>query len=186
MFNSNNKERLKIKVNQSKPKKNVLGIVHIGADHAGFYLKEALVNYLRKLKYEVVDHGAHVYDEFDDYPDFVAPVGKAVSDQPNSVKGIVIGGSGQGEAMVANQFPNVRAVVFYGNKVFQNSDIIKLSRQHNDANVLSLGARFLTTGEAKQAVKTWLTTPFSGEYKHIRRIKKVEKILREVRLKKNF
>ncbi|OHA46009.1 MAG: ribose-5-phosphate isomerase [Candidatus Taylorbacteria bacterium RIFOXYD2_FULL_36_9] len=164
----------------------MVGVVHIGADHAGFYLKEALTDYLRKLNYEVVDHGAHLYDEFDDYPDFVAPVGKAVSDHPEGVKGIVIGGSGQGEAMVANQFPGVRAVVFYGNKIFQNSDIIKLSRQHNDANVLSLGARFLTTSEAKEAVKVWLTTVFSGEYKHIRRIKKIEKILREVRLKKNF
>jgi ribose 5-phosphate isomerase B len=180
------KEKIKVKVNVPKSKKKTSGLVHIGADHAGFYLKEAIVNYLRKLNYEVVDHGAHVYDEFDDYPDFIAPVGKAVSDAPNIVKGIVIGGSGQGEAMVANQFPNVRAVVFYGNKIFQNSDIIKLSRQHNDANVLSLGARFLTTSEAKQAVITWLSTPFSADYKHIRRIKKIEKILREVRLKKNF
>jgi ribose 5-phosphate isomerase B len=179
------KEKIKVKVNQIKPKKKV-GIIHIGADHAGFYLKEALVNYLRKLNYEVIDHGAHIYDEFDDYPDFIAPVGRAISDQPNGAKGIVIGGSGQGEAMVANQFPSVRAVVFYGNKIFQNSNIIKLSRQHNDANVLSLGARFLTTGEAKSAVKTWLETSFSGDYKHIRRIKKIEKILREVRLKKNF
>jgi ribose 5-phosphate isomerase B len=167
----------------SKTKKE---IVHIGADHAGYYLKEALVDYLKKLHYEVVDHGAHFFDEYDDYPDFVGPVGKAVSDRPSVVKGIVIGGSGQGEAMVANQFPGVRAVVFYGNKFLKGSDIIKLSREHNDANVLSLGARFLTTGEAKRAVKTWLTTPFSGEYKHLRRIKKIEKVLREVRLKKNF
>jgi ribose 5-phosphate isomerase B len=175
---------MKLKVNS--PKKEKAGVIHIGADHAGFYLKEALVSYLKKLNYQVVDHGAHFYDEFDDYPDFVAPVGKAVSDRPNSVKGIVVGGSGQGEAMVANQFPNVRAVVFYGNKIFQNSDIIKLSRQHNDANVLSLGARFLTTREAKNAVKTWLTTAFLGDYKYVRRIKKTEKVLREIRLKKNF
>jgi len=175
---------IKLKVNSPKQKK--VGIVHIGSDHAGFELKEALVSYLQKLNYEVVDHGAHFYDEFDDYPDFVAPVGKAVSERPNTVKGIVIGGSGQGEAMVANQFPNVRAVVFYGDKIFQGSSIIKLSRQHNDANVLSLGARFLTTGEAKDAVRTWLTTPFLGDYKYVRRIKKTEKILREVRLRKGF
>jgi len=176
----------KIKVLAKQVKKKSAGIVHIGADHAGFSLKESLVDYLKKLNYEVIDHGAHLYDEFDDYPDFVAPVGQAVSDRPNIVKGIVIGGSGQGEAMVANQFPNVRAVVFYGNKIFQGSNIIKLSREHNDANVLSLGARFLTTSEAKDAVKTWLTTPFSGEYKHIRRIKKIEKVLRDVRLRKHF
>jgi ribose 5-phosphate isomerase B len=169
-----------------KAKKKSLGTVHLGADHAGFYLKEALASYLQKLGYEVIDHGAHLYDKFDDYPDFVAPVGRAVSDSPHQLRGIVVGGSGQGEAMVANQFPNVRAVVFYGNKIFQGSDIIKLSRQHNDANVLALGARFLTNGEAKDAVRVWLQTPFSGEYKHIRRIKKIEKILREVRLKKNF
>jgi ribose 5-phosphate isomerase B len=175
---------MKLNINTSKKEKK--GIIHIGSDHAGFELKEALVNYLNKLNYEVVDHGAHFYDEYDNYPDFVAPVGRAVSDHPNGVKGIVIGGSGQGEAMVSNQFPNVRAVVFYGNKIFQNSDIIKLSRQHNDANILALGARFLTTSEAKNAVKKWLTTPFSGEYKYIRRIKKIEKILREVRLRKNF
>jgi len=175
---------MKLKVNT--PKKEKEGIVHIGADHAGFSLKEALVAYLKKLDYEVVDHGAYLYDEFDDFPDFVAPVGQAVSDRPNTVKGIVIGGSGQGEAMAANQFPNVRAVVFYGDKMFQGSSIIKLSRQHNDANVLSLGARFLTTSEAKKAVKEWLDTPFSGGYQYIRRIKKVEKILREVRLGKHF
>lgn len=178
------KEILKNKIGSFKKDKKE--VIHIGADHAGYELKEILVGYLQKLDYEVVDHGAHFYDEYDDYPDFVGPVGMAVSDNPSVVKGIVIGGSGQGEAMVANQFPNVRAIVFYGNKIFQNSSIIKLSREHNDANVLSLGARFLTTGEAKSAVKTWLATPFSGEYKHIRRIKKMEKILREVRLKKNF
>jgi ribose 5-phosphate isomerase B len=177
---------MKLKVNTPKKEKTSAGIVHIGADHAGYELKEVLVNYLTKLNYEVVDHGAQVYDKFDDYPDFTGPVGKAVSEQPNTVKGIVIGGSGQGEAMVANQFPNVRAVVFYGNKIFQGADIIQLSRKHNDANVLSLGARFLSNAEAKSAVKEWLTTPFSGEYKHIRRIKKIEKVLREVRLKKNF
>jgi ribose 5-phosphate isomerase B len=182
----NLKTKVKLKVNEGRPKKNMAGVVHIGADHAGFSMKEALVTYLSKLNYEVVDHGAHFYDEFDDFPDFVAPVGKAVSDRPNTVKGIVIGGTGQGEAMAANQFPNVRAVVFYGNKIFQNSDIIKLSRQHNDANVLALGARFLTTGEAKDAVRVWLNTSFLGDYKYVRRIKKIEKILREVRLKKNF
>jgi ribose 5-phosphate isomerase B len=167
-------------------KKEKKEVVHIGADHAGYELKEVLVVYLQKLGYEVVDHGAHLYDEYDDYPDFIAPVGKAVSDHPRGVRGIVIGGSGQGEAMVANQFPNVRAVVFYGDKIFQGSSIIKLSRQHNNANVLSLGARFMTVREAKDAVRVWLKTPFSGEYKHIRRIKKMEKILREIRLKKNF
>jgi ribose 5-phosphate isomerase B len=180
------KNTMKLKVNAPKIKKTSAGIIHVGADHAGFYLKEALVTYLEKLNYEVIDHGANHFDEFDDYPDFVVPVAKAVSERPHNVKGIIIGGSGQGEAMAANQFPNVRATVFYGNKVFGGSDIIKLSRQHNDANVLSLGARFVSTGEAKRAVKTWLNTPFSEDYKYIRRIKKIEKILREIRLKDHF
>ena len=109
-----------------------------------------------------------------------------MSERPHSVKGIIIGGSGQGEAMAANQFPEVRATVFYGDKVFRGTSIIKLSRLHNDANILSLGARFISTGEAKSAVKTWLTTPFSEDYKYIRRIKKIEKILREIRLKDHF
>jgi ribose 5-phosphate isomerase B len=177
---------MKLKVNAPKIKKTSAGIIHIGADHAGFYLKEALVIYLRKLNYEVIDHGADRFDEFDDYPDFVIPVAKAVSERPNNVKGIIIGGSGQGEAMAANQFPNVRATVFYGNKMFQGTDIIKLSRQHNDANVLALGARFISASEARSAVKTWLNTKFSEDYKYIRRIKKIEKILREIRLKNHF
>lgn len=177
---------MKLKVNSPKVKKSYLGIVHIGADHAGFYLKEALVDYLKKLNYEVIDHGAHYFDEFDDYPDFVIPVAKAVYEQPQSVKGIIIGGSGQGEAMAANQFPNVRAAVFYGNKMFQGSDILKLSRQHNDANILSLGAWFVTMAQAKDAVRVWLQTPFLEDYKYIRRIKKTEKILREIRLKDHF
>jgi len=85
-------------------KKEKRGLCMLVRIMPGFSLKEALVNYLMKLNYEVVDHGAHFYDEYDDYPDFVAPVAAAVSDRPHTVKGIVIGGSGQGEAMVANQF----------------------------------------------------------------------------------
>lgn len=179
-------QMIKIKVNTPKNRKSSLGEIHIGADHAGFYLKEALVTYLKKLNYKVIDHGANRFEEFDDYPDFVVPVAHAVSERPNNIKGIIIGGSGQGEAMAANQFPNVRAAVFYGNKFFKSTDILKLSRQHNDANILSLGARFLSTREAKTAVKTWLNTPFLAEYKYIRRIKKIEKILREIRLRKHF
>jgi len=180
------KNKIRVKVNAPKAKKTFLGIVHIGADHAGYHLKEVLVTYLQKLNYEVIDHGAHLYDEYDDYPDFVLPVARAISDRPHNVKGIIIGGSGQGEAMAANQFPNVRAAVFYGNKMFQGTDILKLSRQHNDANILSLGARFISISEAKEAIKIWLTTDFSGDYKYIRRIKKIEKILRDIRLRDHF
>jgi ribose 5-phosphate isomerase B len=155
-------------------------IIHIGADHAGFDLKEELMPFLQSLGYEVVDHGAYEYEEDDDYPDFIIPVAQAVSsDMERLSKGIVIGGSGQGEAIAANKFPNVRAVVWYGSSS-QNSDgassdnIIVLSREHNDANILSIGARFVSVEEAKEAVELWLETAFSGDERHVRRINKIE------------
>jgi len=144
--------------------------IYIGSDHAGFELKQKLVLFLKELGHEVEDFGAHELDENDDYPDFVAPVARAVSEDVDA-KGIVLGGSGQGEAIAANRVNGVRAVVYYGG----NEDIVKLSREHNDANVLSLGARFLSEDEAKEAVKLWLETPFSGEERHRRRIEKIDK-----------
>ena len=153
--------------------------IHIGADHAGFEFKEELIKFLELKEYEVVDHGAFEYDEDDDYPDFIAPVAHEVALDPES-KGIVIGGSGQGEAIVANRIPAVRAVVFNGQYEPQDGrevpQEIITSRQHNDSNVLSLGARFLSLEEAKEAVETWLDTEFSGEERHVRRIQKIEKI----------
>ena len=93
--------------------------------------------------------------------------------------GIILGGSGQGEAIVANRFPNVRAIVFYGKPgMFSKLDVIRLGREHNDSNVLSLGARFLSLKAAKKAVKEWLTIPFSKAERHIRRIKETEAISR--------
>lgn len=158
-----------------KPQKIV-----IGADHAGYALKEFLKEKLAQEGYNIVDKGAHEYDEDDDYPDFVVPVAEEVSTDPEHVKGIVLGGSGQGEAMTANRFPGIRAVVFNGQ--YKPSDgrmvphEIVISRQHNDANVLSLGARFLSETEAFEAVKLWLETPFSGDERHVRRIKKLESL----------
>lgn len=143
--------------------------IFIGTDHAGFELKQKLVPFLQSLGHEVVDFGADEYKEGDDYPDFIAPVAKAVS-ADSAVRGIILGGSGQGEAMVANRFPHVRAAVYYGGTL----DIVRLSREHNDANILSLGARFLTEEEAKGVVNLWLNTPFSGEERHVRRIEKLE------------
>lgn len=152
------------------------------SDHAGFELKEALVAFVQDLGHEVEDTGARVYDEHDDYPDFVAPVAQVVSADPDNTKAIVLGGSGQGEAIVANRFLNVRAVVFNGQyKPEDGREVpheIVLSREHNDANVLSLGARFLNTEEAKQAVQTWIETPFSGDERHVRRIEKIENLTR--------
>lgn len=153
-------------------------LVIFGSDHAGFEMKESLKSYVSDLGYQVDDKGAYSYEESDDYPDFVIPVAKEVSEKPESVRGIVLGASGQGEAMVANRFPNVRACVFMKPVSLKegegSDDIIRLSREHNDSNVLSLGARFLNYDEAKEAVSLWLETPFSGEERHIRRIGKME------------
>ena len=142
--------------------------IYIGADHAGYEMKEVLKKYLADLKYEVEDKGAFKYQPEDDYPDFVFPVAKAVAADPES-QGIVIGGSGQGEAMTANRVKGARATVFYGG----NFEIVELSRKHNDANILSLGARFIDDELAKKAVKLWLETPFEGG-RHTRRIAKID------------
>ena len=128
-------------------------IIHIATDHAGLELKEKVKSYLSKLDYEVIDHGAYEYDALDDYPDFIFPCAKAVSNDLNS-KGIILGGSGQGEAMAANRVKGVRAAVFYNGP----DEIIKLSRQHNDANILSLGARFMSDQEMYKIIELWLST----------------------------
>jgi ribose 5-phosphate isomerase B len=144
--------------------------IFIGSDHAGYKLKQDIKLYLASLGNEVFDKGASEFDEKDDYPDLVAPVAREISKDPKGAKGIILGKSGQGEAMVANRFPNVRAVVYYGGE----KKILTLSREHNNANVLSLGADFLSPEEAKEAVKLWLATVFSQEERHRRRIDKIE------------
>lgn len=161
--------------------------IHIGADHAGFEMKEELKSFLEANEYEVIDHGAFEYDEDDDYPDFIFPVAESVSIDPESM-GIVIGGSGQGEAICANRVKGIRAAVFNGqynpaenfdNALENDREIpneIVLSRQHNDANILSLGARFLNMREAKDAVELWLETEFSGDERHLRRLQKIERM----------
>ena len=147
--------------------------VIFATDHAGYELKEVLKTHVASLGHEVVDMGASVFDEHDDYPDFILPAVRAIADSVvngEETRGIILGGSGQGEAIVANRVPGIRAIVYYG----EPSDILRLSREHNDANVLSLGARFLATEEAKQAVSVWLATPFSSDERHARRIKKID------------
>ena len=142
--------------------------IYIGADHAGFEMKEMLKKYLVGLKYEVEDKGAFKYQPEDDYPDFILPVARAVAADPES-RGIVIGGSGEGEAMCANRVKGARAAVFYGG----NFEIIELSRKHNNANILSLGARFIDDEIAKKAVELWLKPPFEGG-RHDARLKKLD------------
>ena len=143
--------------------------IFIGSDHAGYELKEKLKIYVSGLGYEVEDMGAHSLDNDDDYPDFIFPVAEKVAQNPESF-GIVLGGSGQGEAMCANRISGVRASVYYGKAI----DMVKVTREHNNANILSLGARFVTEEEAKEAVNLFITTPFSGELRHVRRINKLE------------
>lgn len=143
--------------------------IYFGADHAGFELKEKLVSFLKELGHDIEDFGAHSFEALDDYPDFIRPAALAVAQNPGS-RGIILGGSGQGEAMCANRVPGARAAVYYGGAV----DIVVLSREHNDANILSLGARFIEEEEAKEVVKLWLETPFSGAEKHARRIQKID------------
>ena len=145
--------------------------IFLGADHAGFNLKEEVKKYLLDLGYDVEDLGAHSFDPKDDYPDFIAPVTRKVAENPSN-RGIIFGASGQGEAIVANKIKGIRAALYYGN----NIEIVKLSRTHNNANILSLGARFLTTEQAIGAVNIWLETDFSNEARHIRRINKINNI----------
>ncbi|OUV04379.1 MAG: ribose-5-phosphate isomerase [bacterium TMED80] len=142
--------------------------IHLATDHAGLELKEKVKLYLSDLNYEVIDHGAYEYDALDDYPDFIFPCANAVSNDPES-KGIILGGSGQGEAMAANRVKGVRAAVFYNGP----DEIIKLSRQHNNANILSLGARFMSKKEMYKIIELWLSTDFESG-RHQRRIEKLD------------
>jgi ribose 5-phosphate isomerase B len=147
-------------------------MIFIASDHAGFELKGKLLSYLKEKGNEVEDMGAFELNPTDDYPTIMLPVALRVFDDPKNHKAIIIGGSGQGEAMIANRIPEVRAAVYYGGSL----DIVKLSREHNDANVLSLGARFVTEDEAKKAIDLWLSTPFSNEERHARRIELIDAI----------
>lgn len=140
--------------------------VYIATDHAGFELKNKLVPYIGTLGYEVEDLGAFGLNEDDDYPDLITPCAQAVLG--SQAVGIILGGSGQGEAMVANRVPGIRAAVFYGGPL----ELVRLAREHNDANMLSLAARFVSEKEAYEAVSVFLSTEFSGESRHVRRIHK--------------
>jgi ribose 5-phosphate isomerase B len=144
--------------------------VIFASDHAGFEMKNELLAFVRdELGHTVDDVGAHTYDTDDDYVDFIQKAGEKVSDDPEHTRAVIFGGSGQGEAMCANRFPHVRATTYYHHDL----DIIRLSREHNDANVLSIGARFVSIDEAKEAVRMWLATPFTKESRHVRRLTKL-------------
>jgi ribose 5-phosphate isomerase B len=144
--------------------------IYIGSDHAGFQMKKDLIPYLLKKGHEVYDCGPKEYVHDDDYPDYVSVVAQEVSNDPNIV-GVIIGRNGQGEAIVANRFPHVRCAVFYGGP----KHMVTLSREHDDANMISFGASFLATEEAHRALDLFIHTKFSGDERHVRRIKKIEK-----------
>ncbi len=148
--------------------------IYLAADHAGFELKEKLKKYLQELNYEIKDFGAFEYNPEDDYPDFISLAAKAVADDPEDSRGIILGGSGQGEAMIANRLRGVRAVVCDDNSNLEAK--VKVWREHNNSNVLSFGARFIDEDSARAAVKMWLEFSFIGEPRHSRRLKKIDKI----------
>jgi ribose 5-phosphate isomerase B len=151
--------------------------IYLAADHAGFELKEKIKKYLEDLKYEVKDFGAFKYEPEDDYPDFIFPAMKALSEDLQKgidSRGIILGGSGQGEAVIANRFKNIRAVVADDNENLEAK--IKVWREHTNSNVLSIGSRYINEENALSAVKTWLETKFPSDPRHSRRLAKLGKI----------
>ncbi|HUX81098.1 MAG TPA: RpiB/LacA/LacB family sugar-phosphate isomerase [Candidatus Paceibacterota bacterium] len=165
-----------------------MATIYIASDHAGFALKQALIEHIRTLGYGVEDMGAYALNPEDDYPDFILPLAQKVSEEnahaADSARGIIIGGSGQGEAMSANRIPGIRAAVFYGPRTVTSTldiegghsedgyDSVRLPRRHNNANVLSIGARFVSGDEADEAVRIFLETSFSDAPRHARRLAK--------------
>ncbi len=157
--------------------------IYIASDHAGFELKAILIKDLEDSGYEVTDFGPYEFNAEDDYPDFVIKVAEAVAGD-SSAKGFVIGGSGQGEAMAVNRMKGVRAAVFYGPVPPKQAvdidgelssdpySVVRMPRLHNNANVLSVGARFVTNEEAKTAAKVFLETIFLDGERHLRRLAK--------------
>lgn len=141
--------------------------VHIATDHAAFDLKQYLVTELTALGHQVIDHGAERYDATDDYPVFILPCAEAVAGDPGSL-GIVLGGSGNGEQIAANKVRGVRAGLAY------NTVMARLTREHNNANVLSLGGRMQSLEDALEMAKVFLETPFSEDPRHVRRIEMLD------------
>ena len=140
--------------------------LHIGSDHAGFEVKQFLVAALTERGHEVIDHGPSEYDALDDYPPFCLATGAGVASDPGSL-GIVLGGSGNGEQMAANKVDGVRAALVW------SQEIAQLAREHNNANVISIGARMHERAEVLAFVETFVATPFSGDVRHVRRIEQL-------------
>ena len=137
--------------------------IHVASDHAGYELRVAVADHLRAAGHDVVDHGAHTYDALDDYPPFCIEAGEAVVADHGSL-GVVIGGSGNGEQIAANKVNGVRAALAW------NLATAQLARQHNNANVVAVGARQHTVDEALSFVDAFVAEPFSEDERHQRRI----------------
>lgn len=142
--------------------------IHIGSDHAGLELKTKLIEHLTSQGHEVTDHGPHVYDALDDYPVFCIPAAQATAEDSTSL-GIVLGGSGNGEQMAANKVKGIRAALCW------SVEIAKLSREHNNANVIALGGRMHSIEECIKILDAFIATPFSDDERHIRRINLISK-----------
>ena len=142
--------------------------VHVGSDHAGLDFKNTIIEHLKAQGHEVTDHGPFVYDALDDYPQFCIPAAEAVASDPGSF-GVVLGGSGNGEQMAANKVKGVRAALVW------SQETAKLAREHNDANVISLGGRMHPEKFCLELVDTFLATAFSGDERHVRRIGQISK-----------
>lgn len=142
--------------------------IHIGSDHAGLEFKAKIIAHLQSQGHQVTDHGPHSFDPLDDYPEFCIPAALATAKDPGSF-GIVLGGSGNGEQMAANKVKGVRAALVW------SVEIARLAREHNDANVISLGGRMHDEKLCLELVDTFLSTPFSNDERHIRRIGLISK-----------
>lgn len=165
--------------------------IYLASDHAGFEFKNHIKEFLVSKGYEVEDCGPDHFDKNDDYPDFVSKAAEGVSKDSSSA-GIVLGGSGIGEAVVSNKFKNVRCALFYapakavesveitGRKSTDPFEIIRLAREHDNANMLSLAARFLDRTTAEQAIELFLETKFPGDERHKRRIEKIKHLEQHV------
>ncbi len=157
--------------------------IYLAADHAGLRMKAVLLEHIHMMGHDVEDLGAFEFDPEDDYPDFVTPLALRVSNESGTL-GIICAGSGQGEGMCANRVQGARAAVLYalvrasevldkeGARSEDGYDVVRLARKHNDANILSIGSRFISMEEATEAVRVFIETPFSGDERHVRRIAK--------------
>jgi len=142
--------------------------LHIGSDHAGLELKSELIAHLVNKGHDITDHGPYEYDALDDYPVFCIPAAAAAAKDPSSL-GIVIGGSGNGEQMAANKVKGVRAALAW------SIETAKLGKEHNNANVVSIGGRLHSIEDCKAIIDAFIATPFSNDERHIRRINLMSK-----------